>query len=118
MVSLVLEQQLRLLLMSFCSCCGEPRLDNGRLTHDTECLWRSYECVKHQKRMWLREAETGELVYTPPDFMRHKLQSRESMRELASRLSEIGRYDINTIIDFESRYSRRVIPPVDTPDSD
>lgn len=43
-------------------------------------------------------------IYTPPNFIH--LQSREPLIELARQMDVAGR-DINLIIEFESRYSRR-----------
>jgi hypothetical protein len=64
-----------------------------------------YECVKKNKRLWIRNTETDEYVYTPPKFI--NLQSREAMHELAAHMTLSGRYDINKIIDFEVRYGPR-----------
>jgi hypothetical protein len=62
----------------------------------------TYEVVKRDKRLWLREVETGRLVYTPPNFMRHRLQSREPMIELAKAMTQELRYDIDVITQFET----------------
>jgi hypothetical protein len=63
----------------------------------------TYEIVKRDKRVWLREVETGRLVYTPPNFVRHRLRSREPMIELAKAMTAKLRYDIGAIVDFETR---------------
>jgi hypothetical protein len=68
----------------------------------------TFECVKHNKRLWIKHVESGELVYTPPDFIRSRIQDRDQMRVLARDLSEIGRYDINTITEFETRHNPRL----------
>jgi hypothetical protein len=70
-------------------------------------LTNTFESVKVHKRLWLREVETGNLVYTPPEWVRSRLQGREPMRELAAAMTERGRYDINLIIEFETRYNPR-----------
>lgn len=64
----------------------------------------TFQVVKANKRLWIECVETGERVYTPPDFIRHRLQSREPMRFLANKLNEIGRYDIGAVVAFESRF--------------
>jgi GNAT superfamily N-acetyltransferase len=64
-----------------------------------------YECVKQNKRLWIRCIETGELVYTPPNFI--KLQSRDPMDELASKFTEIGSRDIGAIVVFQTKYGPR-----------
>lgn len=68
---------------------------------------RAFECVKHAKRLWLRDVAVGELVYTPPDFIRHRMQSREPMRGLADAMNAVGRYCIGAVCEFESRFNPR-----------
>ena len=64
---------------------------------------KTFHVVKANKRLWIEVVETGERVYTPPDFIRHRLQSREPMRALADRFTVFG-YDIGAVVDFEVRY--------------
>lgn len=64
----------------------------------------AFRTVKANKRLWIECVETGERVYTPPDFIRHRLQSREPMRFLANKFNEMGRYDINEVMKFEAWY--------------
>jgi hypothetical protein len=66
-----------------------------------------FELVKQHKRLWIREVETGKCVYTPPDFMRHRLQSRAPMQVLAGKFNDSLRFDIQAIIDFEAAFSRK-----------
>ena len=68
----------------------------------------TYRVVKVAKRLWIEELETGNLVYTPPEWVRARLQSREPMHELARAMTERLRYDINPIIEFETRYNPRL----------
>lgn len=68
----------------------------------------TYRVVKLHKRLWIEEVETGELVYTPPDFMRHRLQSREPMRALAQTFTAIGCRDIGAIVEFQASYGPRI----------
>lgn len=67
-------------------------------------LCNTFRVVKANKRLWIEAVETGERVYTPPEFMRHRLQSREPMHDLARRFTATGRYDIGAVVDFEVRY--------------
>jgi hypothetical protein len=69
--------------------------------------WRlvnTFQVIKANKRLWIECVETGERVYTPPDFMRHRMQSREPMRVLAYRFTATGRYDIGSVVEFEARF--------------
>ena len=72
-------------------------------------------CNKVNKRLWIQNVVTGELIYTPPDFI--KLHSRDSMEELALRASMRGRLDIMELMVFEARsprgYGYRKRPPSD-----
>lgn len=67
----------------------------------------TYRVVKVNKRLWIEEVETDTLVYTPPDFMRHRLQSRQPMHDLAARFNETGARDIGAIVEFQTRYGPR-----------
>jgi hypothetical protein len=67
----------------------------------------TFRTVKANKRLWIECVETGERVYTPPDFMRHRLQSREPMHELARDFTAAGRYDISAVANFEAWYGPR-----------
>lgn len=64
----------------------------------------TYEAIKLNGRLYVREVETGKLVYSPPDFVRSRLPGREPMRELAEAMTKGLRYDINLVIDFEVKY--------------
>lgn len=74
----------------------------------------TYECVKVHKRLWLREVETGKLVYTPPEWVRVRLPSRKPMEDLARQMTSgwgecLGlRYDIRLITAFETKYNPRM----------
>lgn len=61
-----------------------------------------FEVVKSHKRLWIREVETGELVYTPPNHV--NLPGRDPLIQLASSMTK---YDINLIAEFEDSYSKR-----------
>lgn len=74
-------------------------------------------CNKVNKRLWIQDVVTGELLYTPPDFI--KLHSRDSMEDLALRASMRRRLDIMEIMVFEARsprgYGYRPRPKADEP---
>jgi hypothetical protein len=61
-------------------------------------------CNKVNKRLWIQDVVTGELIYTHPDFIR--LRSREPMEDLAARACLRGRLDIMDIMVFEARSPR------------
>jgi hypothetical protein len=71
----------------------------------------TFEVAKVNKRPYLRELETGKLVYTPPDWVRSRLNSREPMADLARAMTERLRYDVNLIIEFETRFNPRLRRP-------
>ncbi|QIG65897.1 hypothetical protein phiOC_p236 [Ochrobactrum phage vB_OspM_OC] len=56
--------------------------------------------VKINKRLYLKDEESGKLIYTPPDFIRHRC-NREMMNKLAVDIMESGSY-IKSVIRFES----------------
>ena len=57
-----------------------------------------YHVVKVNKKLHI--ACDGAIVYTPPDFIR--LSNRAPLEKLAERMNELGRRDIDAIIDFEN----------------
>lgn len=72
-------------------------------TKQSEAIY-TYVVEKYQKRLWLKILETGERVYTPPDFVRQYMTSRESMQKLAESLC-YGTHNpqfIKAIVAFES----------------
>lgn len=61
--------------------------------------------VKVNKRLHIRSVETGEIIYTPPDFVR--VPHREAMGDLARVFTEKKTRDIAAIIEFEARWTKR-----------
>lgn len=59
---------------------------------------------KMNKRLWISNGDTGEMLYTPPGFIR--LNDRRSMIELVKRSNERGKISICDIIDFEHSSKR------------
>ena len=62
----------------------------------------SHDVVKVNKRLFVRRVDTGELVYTPPDFLRHRIHNRQVIQVLADRMTRDWPATIRGIIDFES----------------
>lgn len=61
--------------------------------------------VKRHGRMWIiGDADTSELLYTPPDFIRHKLHGRNSLQWLADRFNERQKRCTDSIIKFEATW--------------
>ncbi len=58
-----------------------------------------FEIVKKNTRLWVRNVETGELVYSPPDFI--QLQERADLYPICRDLNA-GVKPIVAIIAFES----------------
>ncbi len=61
-------------------------------------ITQRFICNKVNKRLWIQDVVTGELLWTPPDFIR--LPNRDLMEELAARASLRGKLDIIDIIVF------------------
>ena len=66
----------------------------------------TYEAVKRHKRLWLMEVETGNLVYTPPSWV--KLPNRSPMHALAWGMTDRLKYDIDLIMAFETTFNPRL----------
>jgi len=60
-----------------------------------------FRVIKKNKRLWI-EDETGKLIYTPPDYIRHLIKSREQLQEVADKLSAGADY-ITEIVEFQTR---------------
>lgn len=57
--------------------------------------------IKLNKRLYLKDEETGKLVYTPPDFIRHKC-NRQVLDKLAEEINSGETTYIKAVIKFES----------------
>jgi hypothetical protein len=57
---------------------------------------------KRYKRLHIEVFETGESIYTPPDFVR--VGSRQPLIELAQKFTQLQRRDIGLIMEFETRW--------------
>lgn len=65
-------------------------------------LFLTTRVKKYNKRLYIEIIETGELYYTPPDFIREKMNSRKKLVDLSDRLSYIPFRDwIDEIMKFE-----------------
>lgn len=64
-----------------------------------------YRVSKRNKRLFIDDAESGEAIYSPPDFLRHRMKSREGMQRLAEELSAGACY-IDAVIKFETNIAR------------
>jgi acetoin utilization deacetylase AcuC-like enzyme len=65
-----------------------------------------FECVKAFSRLWIQSRQSGEFVYTPPDFLH--LTDRKGLEELAVLATDKGRLDIIDLVEFEHGLRRRV----------
>lgn len=63
-----------------------------------------FTVVKSNKRLWIKNEESGELVYTTPDFI--YLIDRNLMHQLAYQFNQRGKYDIEDVIIFETKARR------------
>ena len=59
---------------------------------------------KVDKRLWILDWNTQEKIYSPPEFIRKKLTSREQLQELCDAFNELGRRDIDSIVAFEKAF--------------
>lgn len=69
----------------------------------TEVIWAGV--VKTNKRLHIIDIRSGEVVYTPPDFVR--IPNREALRGLATSFNWLGRRSIDEIAQFEWEHSHR-----------
>lgn len=63
-----------------------------------------FRCAKLRGRLYIQCCETGDLLYTPPNFIR--ILSRAPLVELANRAEARGVLAIDDIITFESNAPR------------
>lgn len=63
-----------------------------------------FACAKAHRRLFIQDLETGELLYTPPDFIR--LTSRTPLEDLARVACAKTFLDIADIVFFESQAPR------------
>ena len=59
-----------------------------------------FTLVKQYKRLKILDG-SSKVVYTPPDFLRHKIVNRSQLQKLCDEFNEKG-YNITSIIEFES----------------
>lgn len=64
---------------------------------------QTFVVVRRDGRLWILCQETGELVYTPPDFMRHKIGNRGSLETMAKEMTA-GKRRIDAIMDFQKEH--------------
>lgn len=79
-------------------------IESGALDWDGKTAVHTHEVIKHHKRLYIRCNETGELVYTPPDFLRPYIRNREGLKKLARRLNYEWFKPIGAIMDFEASF--------------
>lgn len=61
---------------------------------------------KMHKRLHVVGAD-GDSVYTPPDFLRSRIQSREALQRLADAFNAAGAYTIEAVVEFERSLPRK-----------
>lgn len=57
---------------------------------------------KLNRRLRIVVVETGESVYTPPDFVRSAMRSRNDLSDLMAAANTKGHLDIRDITEFET----------------
>lgn len=65
----------------------------------------TYQLVKRYKRLCIILVETDKVVYTPPDFIRHRIRDRNSLQKVVDKFNEVGDYSIKAIMEFEGTFS-------------
>ena len=65
----------------------------------------AYRVVKNKKRLWIVD-DNDRVVYTPPNFIRPYIPSRDVLEDIADYWNEFG-YDIHAIMEMETKYTRR-----------
>ena len=66
--------------------------------------FRTHRVVKRNKKLVVICFETGDVVYTPPDFLRKKMVNRDRLEHLADRLNIEWLNPIEAIMEFESSF--------------
>jgi hypothetical protein len=56
---------------------------------------------KLHKRLWIIDEDNQDKIYTPPEFIRHRITSREQLQKLCDVFNENNRRDIDAILIFE-----------------
>jgi hypothetical protein len=64
--------------------------------------------VKYNKRLWIKDIDSGRLIYTPPDFLRHLIKNRSDLEELCRDGSNDADNLIEHIMKFESKVQNNV----------
>lgn len=64
---------------------------------------QTFVVVKRDRRLWILCQETGEFVYTPPDFMRHKIGNRGLLEAMAKDMTA-GKRRIDAVMDFQREH--------------
>lgn len=64
-----------------------------------------YRVIKNRKRLYIVD-DKEQVFYTPPDFVRSYIPSRDVLQEVADYWNEFG-YDIKIIMEMEAKYTRR-----------
>lgn len=71
-------------------------------------FWGTAEVIKRNKRLHIHILETDAVLYTPPDFLREHMHSREPLQKLADIFTRKQERSIQDIMEFET--SLRVVP--------
>jgi hypothetical protein len=69
-------------------------------------FWGTAEVVKRQKRLWIQVMETEAPLYTPPDFLRHRIHGRDRLQALADVFTQKQERCIGAIMAFEASLIR------------
>ena len=73
--------------------------------NDCSQRWvHTYKVIKKNKHLFLQCVETGELVYSPPNFLR--LTSRQDLQDLGDELTA-GREFVEAVTAFEKHFHPR-----------
>ena len=63
----------------------------------------TFAVIKRYKRLCIVCVETNVVVYTPPDFVRKHIQSRDGLKLLAQQFEQHWPNTIKYIIEFETK---------------
>jgi acetoin utilization deacetylase AcuC-like enzyme len=63
-----------------------------------------FSVCKIDRSLWIRNDQTGQLLYTPPSFV--MMRSRMDLQHMAQHATDLGRLDIEDIILFENQFGR------------
>jgi len=68
---------------------------------------KNFCVVKRHQRLFIIDNQ-GNSVYTPPNFIRHRIGGRGPLKELCDAFNRAGCFDIVAVMEFETKFNPKV----------